>query len=44
MSTMLITIWLLYSMLAVMTFNLGYLLAILGGGVLGEIAFGWVKD
>ncbi|KAH7030557.1 Ctr copper transporter family-domain-containing protein [Microdochium trichocladiopsis] len=31
-------------MLAVMTFNVGYLLAILGGGFLGEIAFSWVKD
>ncbi|EWZ78648.1 hypothetical protein FOWG_17152 [Fusarium oxysporum f. sp. lycopersici MN25] len=30
-------------MLAVMTFNLGYLLAILSGGFLGELALGWIK-
>jgi len=29
-------------MLAVMTFNLGYLLAILSGGLLGELALGWI--
>ncbi|KAJ9132073.1 hypothetical protein NKR23_g11420 [Pleurostoma richardsiae] len=32
-----------HSMLAVMTFNLGYLLAVLGGGFLGELALGWIK-
>ncbi|EWY79747.1 hypothetical protein FOYG_17141 [Fusarium oxysporum NRRL 32931] len=30
-------------MLAVMTFNLGYLLAVLAGGFLGELALGWIK-
>ncbi|OIW24984.1 hypothetical protein CONLIGDRAFT_717941 [Coniochaeta ligniaria NRRL 30616] len=30
-------------MLAVMTFNLGYLFAILAGGFLGELALGWIK-
>jgi len=30
-------------MLAVMTFNVGYLLAILSGGFLGELALGWIK-
>ncbi|KAH8588244.1 Ctr copper transporter family-domain-containing protein [Bisporella sp. PMI_857] len=30
-------------MLAVMTFNLGYLLAILAGGFLAEFGLGWVK-
>jgi hypothetical protein len=31
-------------MLAVMTYNLGYLLAILGGIFIGDLAFGWVAD
>ncbi|KAK4070238.1 hypothetical protein Purlil1_13534 [Purpureocillium lilacinum] len=31
-------------MLAVMTLNLGYLLAVLGGGVLGELALGWLEQ
>ncbi|EWZ78488.1 hypothetical protein FOWG_17276 [Fusarium oxysporum f. sp. lycopersici MN25] len=30
-------------MLAVMTFNVGYLLAVLTGGFLGELALGWVS-
>ncbi|UPK96057.1 hypothetical protein LCI18_006992 [Fusarium solani-melongenae] len=30
-------------MLAVMTFNAGYLLAILSGGFLGELALGWIS-
>jgi len=30
-------------MLAVMTFNLGYLFAVLAGGFLGELALGWIK-
>lgn len=29
-------------MLAVMTFNLGYLLAVLAGGFVGELALGWI--
>ncbi|KAI8648737.1 hypothetical protein NCS55_01482000 [Fusarium keratoplasticum] len=33
----------LYVMLAVMTFNVGYLLAILTGGFLGELALGWIE-
>lgn len=30
-------------MLAVMTFNLGYLLAVLAGGFLGELALGLIE-
>lgn len=30
-------------MLAVMTLNLGYLLAVAGGAFLGEFALGWLE-